>query len=105
MREGREGKWEQSIELHGIRVGMGVIRLLLQLVVGRNDKSVQLQNKKGNRADLPTINGFMDHDDGTNIIQYGFFFHPFTTAIGRSLTHFLLIPAAWHASTTSVTSL
>ena len=40
---------------------------------------------------------------------YGFMFtlrrQPFITAIGRSLTHFEEIPAAWHVSTTSFTSL
>lgn len=31
--------------------------------------------------------------------------HPLTTAMGRSLTVFLLMPAEWHVSTTSLTSL
>lgn len=30
---------------------------------------------------------------------------PFTTPMGRSLTHFLEMPASWQVSTTSVTSL
>ena len=32
-------------------------------------------------------------------------FHPFTTHSGRNRTHFRLMPAAWHASTTADTSL